>query len=288
MTVITLTSCPPALRGDLTLWMQEINTGTYVGVLNHRIRELLWERVLHYIRNGRATMVYSANNEQRMEFRIHNGTWEVCDYDGISLVKRPCCKESHEEKEIQVSKSKRSDDKKDSEIDIRSYRDYVVLDLETTGLKADSNGIIEIGALKIEEGIIKEELHLLVKTDYEIPDVIVKFTGITKDMLQEGVDEKAALEALKLFVGSLPIVAHNLAFDMGFIAETCKRQEIEWVNDSGTDTIKLARKKFPGLKSYKLESLLEHFNISHGRLHRALTDCRAIHALYTKLNENEK
>ena len=72
MIVVTLTDCPPRLRGDLSKWLLEINTGVYVGQLNKRVREELWKRICDNLPRGRATMVYSANNEQGMEFRVHN------------------------------------------------------------------------------------------------------------------------------------------------------------------------------------------------------------------------
>ena len=74
MTIIVLTDCPPRLRGDLTKWLMEINTGVYVGNLNPRVRDALWERVCDHVKSGRATMVYRANNEQHMQFRVHNTT----------------------------------------------------------------------------------------------------------------------------------------------------------------------------------------------------------------------
>ena len=64
MVVITLEKCPLALRGDLTKWLQEISLGVYVGQVSARVRDKLWQRVCEESKNGRATMVYSARNEQ--------------------------------------------------------------------------------------------------------------------------------------------------------------------------------------------------------------------------------
>ncbi|MBQ6042496.1 MAG: type I-E CRISPR-associated endoribonuclease Cas2 [Oscillospiraceae bacterium] len=88
MIVITMSCCPPKLRGDLTRWFIEVDTGVYVGNLNARVRDAVWERICLNIGSGRATMVYSANNEQKLEFRIHHAAWEPVDYDGIKLVRR--------------------------------------------------------------------------------------------------------------------------------------------------------------------------------------------------------
>lgn len=84
-----MTDCPPQLRGDLSKWLFEINTGVYVGQVSQRVREALWLRVCDHLRNGRATMVYSTNGEQKMDFRVHNTAWEPVDYDGLKLMPRP-------------------------------------------------------------------------------------------------------------------------------------------------------------------------------------------------------
>ena len=89
MIVITLTNCPDTLRGDLTKWLMKITAGVFVGHVSARIRERLWERVRSHARGGRATMVFSAANEQRLAFRITNSEWTPVDFDGIELMLRP-------------------------------------------------------------------------------------------------------------------------------------------------------------------------------------------------------
>jgi CRISPR-associated protein Cas2 len=89
MVVVTLSECPVSLRGDLTKWLLEINIGVFVGKVSARVRDNLWERICKSIRNGKATMVYSARNEQGLEFKIHNSNWEPIDFDGIKLLLRP-------------------------------------------------------------------------------------------------------------------------------------------------------------------------------------------------------
>ena len=89
MVVVTLTDCPPRLRGDLSKWLQEIDTGVYVGRVSRRVRDELWERICQNLPRGRATMVYPADNEQRMEFHVHNTVWQPVDFEGITLMRRP-------------------------------------------------------------------------------------------------------------------------------------------------------------------------------------------------------
>lgn len=84
-----MTDCPPRLRGDLSKWLQEINTGVYVGNVNSRVRDAIWNRVCENLKTGRATMVFSTNNEQKMDFRVHNTLWTPVDFEGIQLIRRP-------------------------------------------------------------------------------------------------------------------------------------------------------------------------------------------------------
>lgn len=72
MIVLSLSNCPPKLRGDLSKWLVEINAGVYVGRVSARVRDELWQRVCENLRDGRATMVFRANTEQGMDFRVHN------------------------------------------------------------------------------------------------------------------------------------------------------------------------------------------------------------------------
>jgi len=89
MIVLSLNDCPTSLRGDLTKWLIEISTGVFVGNVSARVRDKLWERVRSSIKQGKATLVYSMHNEQRLDFRIHNSEWEPIDFDGIKLMLRP-------------------------------------------------------------------------------------------------------------------------------------------------------------------------------------------------------
>ena len=89
MIVITLTSCPPALRGDLSKWLLEVNVGVFVGRVSARVRDRLWERVCGHVREGRATMVHQARNEQGLEFKVANSEWIPTDFDGLVLMLRP-------------------------------------------------------------------------------------------------------------------------------------------------------------------------------------------------------
>lgn len=89
MIVLVLTACPPGLRGFLTRWLMEISAGVFVGKVNARVRELLWERVIEMIGSGRAILVRSVRNEQGLDVRVHGHHWEPIDIEGITLMLRP-------------------------------------------------------------------------------------------------------------------------------------------------------------------------------------------------------
>lgn len=89
MTVVVLTAVPPALRGVLTRWLVEIAAGVFVGHVSARVRDHLWQRITDDIGRGRAIMVHSARNEQRLAFRVHGHDWQPVDLDGVSLMLRP-------------------------------------------------------------------------------------------------------------------------------------------------------------------------------------------------------
>ncbi len=86
MTVITLTKVPQSLRGDLTKWCQEVQTGVYVGSFSARIRDLLWKRILLNIGRGEATLIYTTNNELGYDFKTTRKDKQVVQFDGIPLM----------------------------------------------------------------------------------------------------------------------------------------------------------------------------------------------------------
>lgn len=89
MVVVVLTACPAGLRGHLTRWLLEVAPGVFVGKVSARVRDELWLRVLELVKDGRALMVHSRRGEQGLSFRVHQHDWEPCDFDGITLIRRP-------------------------------------------------------------------------------------------------------------------------------------------------------------------------------------------------------
>lgn len=89
MLVLIVTDVTAGLRGDLTKWLVEISPGVFVGNPSARIRELVWKRTVTLCLDGRALLIYSASNEQGMEFRTHRHSWVPTDFDGLTLMMRP-------------------------------------------------------------------------------------------------------------------------------------------------------------------------------------------------------
>ena len=250
MIVLSLTNCSNALRGDLTRWLFEVDTNIYVGNQSARIRDKIWERVTKYTKSGRAVMVYPANNEQGFDFRVLGTTWMPVDFDGLKLMLRPIpgavlsnTKElkpgdSNAEKRLAAKRFSSSKRNQQSLPDT-----YIVLDIETTGLSADLDEIIEIGAIKVSEKVSTDTFQAIIRTMTEIPPEIEKLTGITSEVVsKEGQEIAEVIQSLREFAGKLPIISHNVAFDMGFLRKAYEKCGYAMPTNSCVDTLRLARK----------------------------------------------
>lgn len=242
MIVVVLEKCPLALRGDLTKWLQEISLGVYVGRVSARVRDELWSRICKECKTGRATMVFSARNEQHLNYRVHNTAWEPIDFDGIKLMMRPSPSRMKALGTKRVGWSyaaMRSKTRRGSvAAETDEPREYVVLDVETTGLDPDKDAIIEIAAIKVEQGVEAGRLHELIRYDKGIPKKVVELTGITDEMLAEkGIELERAVSGLLSFVGSRIVVAHNASFDTGFVQAACEECDLDDFDNECIDKI---------------------------------------------------
>lgn len=86
MITIVISSCPPSLRGDLSKWLLEVDTGVYVGRVTARVKDMLWERVVRSSDGGRAVIISTVRNEQHFEVEVHNSNLKPVDFDGITLM----------------------------------------------------------------------------------------------------------------------------------------------------------------------------------------------------------
>lgn len=160
--------------------------------------------------------------------------------------------------------------------------EYVVLDLETTGLEPSRDRIIEVGAVKVRNGEIIDEYGTLVNPQMEIPERITALTGISNEMVQNKPYISEVLTKLLEFCGNLPLLGHNIMFDYGFVKHQAVNSGMEF-EKKGMDTLKLARVLLPDLPSRSLQNLRVHYGISQDDAHRALEDAKTTYLLYERL-----
>jgi CRISPR-associated protein Cas2 len=288
MLALTLTDCPAGLRGDLTKWLLEIAAGVYVGNVSARVRDELWLRIIETCKNGRAVLAYDTNNEQGLDFKVHGDSWEPIDFDGIKLILRPSpsrLKSQHESMKRGFSNVARNQDaKKFARLRSRTPDSYIVADVETTGLNPDRDELLEIGALKITNHEQVGAYNVLINTGKPVSSEITKLTGISTQMtITQGITLSNAINGFILFADTLPIVAHNADFDMGFLLKACAISGFSLLTNRCIDTLSLARKLVKGLPNYKLGTLAKHFDITHDNAHRSIADCQMTWKLYEKL-----
>ena len=144
------------------------------------------------------------------------------------------------------------------------------LDLETTGLSAKGDEIIEVGAVKFQGQNILDTFQSFVNPGRRLDDFIKNYTGITQEEVDGAPSFSTVAGKLSSFIGSDPIVGHNLAFDVGFLSAKGLR-----LHNPQSDTWDLAFVLFPGLQEYSLVKLAKWMKVSHTRPHRAVDDALA-------------
>lgn len=288
MTIISVKNVPASLRGDLTRWMQEISTGVYAGNFNSRIRELLWKRVTETISDGEAVLCYASRNELGYSFKTFNSTRKVIDYDGIPLVFIPNVVSSAYKDKIVSGFSTASSMHMSRMRTFRSNKkpkDFVVIDLETTGLDPYKCEILEIGAVKQFAGETSY-FHHLIYSKNSVPEKITKLTGITNELiLQNGVECNHVLKQFVNFSKDLPIITYNAAFDINFLNEALLKNGMEQLNNKIYDLMKAVKKEQLFQKDYKFETSLKTYGINSDAPHRALEDAKLTYALMMKVNK---
>lgn len=159
---------------------------------------------------------------------------------------------------------------------------FVVFDLETTGLDPEKHEIIEIGAIRVHRNSTQHDtFQSLVKPIKKIPKKITNLTGINQAMLDaDGETLEAALKGFMEFVGDLNLVSFNADFDMAFLRNAAAKHSIPVVNPVSC-ALKMARRAWPGRKSYRLVDLAKDGNLSSDGTHRALADCQRTVIVYT-------
>lgn len=159
-------------------------------------------------------------------------------------------------------------------VDLKS-QSYVVFDIETTGLSASYDSIIEIAAVKILNGSVVDRFQAFINPHKSISEFTTKLTSITQDMVDEGLELEPTMKAFLAFSKDNILVAHNASFDIGFIEEVCLKLSLNKTYLGYIDTLYLARVMYEAeLKSFNLKALAKFFKIQQEAHHRALDDAR--------------
>ena len=157
---------------------------------------------------------------------------------------------------------------------------YVVFDIETTGFSPINNQIIEIGAVKVEGGVITDKFSTFVNPDVPIPFRIEKLTGINDSMVLPAPKIDKVLPEFLEFCQGAALVAHNASFDISFIARNAELLGLEF-HPTVLDTVALARILLPQISRYKLDTVAKALNISLENHHRAVDDAGATAEIFT-------
>ncbi len=156
----------------------------------------------------------------------------------------------------------------------KAYKNFVVIDFETTGLSSTYDKIVEIGAVKIHDGIITDTFSSLVNPEMDIPAGAINIHGISNRMVRRSPVIYEILPELIAFIGNYPIVAHNIDFDMTFLLKNAYDCGYK-IDNAVINTLSLSRRIYPDLKNHKLETVANHLGIMKDQWHRSLSDAYA-------------
>lgn len=158
---------------------------------------------------------------------------------------------------------------------------FVAIDLETTGLEFDKEEIIEVALVKFVDGVPGEMLDCLVKPAVaELRPFIESLTGITRADLETAEDFASVAGKIFSFIGDLPIVAHNAAFDYKFLKQSFEKVGIAFDNRVVWDSLTLSRIAYQDVPNHRLDTLVQTLGIERSRAHRALPDADACGKLF--------
>jgi len=158
--------------------------------------------------------------------------------------------------------------------------DYVVVDIETTGLSSEHNEIIEIGAIRVVGGKIIDKRNALIKPNRKIPLYITQLTGISNEMVATAPPIKDVLPKFLEFISDSVVVGHNVHFDINFLYDNLLRHHGTHLQNNFIDTMRLSRHLFKDFENHQLGTLVAKFGITTTAKHRALPDCQVTHECY--------
>lgn len=159
---------------------------------------------------------------------------------------------------------------------------FICFDIETTGLSAARDKITEIGAVKVENGVITDTFSTFANPEMPIPQKITQLTGITDDMVKDAPSQSEAVSAFLEFAGDNVLVAHNAPFDTSFIAKACEDIGREY-NYTSIDTVAISRAILTDIKNCKLDTVAKFLRLGDFNHHRATDDAEMLARIFINL-----
>lgn len=159
---------------------------------------------------------------------------------------------------------------------------FICFDIETTGLSAVRDKITEIGAVKVENGVITDTFSTFANPEMPIPQKITQLTGITDDMVKDAPSQSEAVGAFLEFAGDNVLVAHNAPFDTSFIAKACEDMGREY-NYTSIDTVAISRAILTDIKNCKLDTVAKFLRLGDFNHHRATDDAEMLARIFINL-----
>lgn len=167
------------------------------------------------------------------------------------------------------------------------FDDYVVFDIETSGLNPHKDKIIEIGAIKYINNKKVDEFNYLIDPEINLTQIITKVTGLTDNDLKGQKKIEEVLPMFLNFIGDYPVVGHNVRFDYDFIESNIKRLNLHHLKNKIVDTLFLSRITIYDSENHKLETLKKYLNLEYDS-HRAIVDCLTCNELYQYCKNKHK
>ncbi|MBR1816729.1 MAG: topoisomerase DNA-binding C4 zinc finger domain-containing protein [Lachnospiraceae bacterium] len=165
--------------------------------------------------------------------------------------------------------------------------DYVVFDLETTGISPKRDKVIEISAVKVKEGKVVDEFSSLVNPLCSIPYGASQVNNITDDMVEDAPVFEEVLPQFIEFIEELPLVGHNIhSFDMNFIYRDSRDMLGEIPDNDYIDTLHISRSVLPDMAHHRMTDLAAHYGVSTAGAHRALADCHMTQKVFEGLHND--
>lgn len=168
------------------------------------------------------------------------------------------------------------------------HREFVIFDVETTGLSSVYDTIIEIGAVKMKDGVVLDRFDKFINPHHELSEQTINLTSITDEMVQAADDEAVVIKQFMDFYGDRPLCGHNVQFDVGFVNAALKRCNLPQITQPVVDTLEVSRLLHPEQSRHTLDSLCRKYNVVLEHHHRANQDAEATGYLMFKLLDDLK